>query len=39
MAGLKCDFALQPWLFTRAHRAGTESALMHTVKAMYPGLI
>jgi hypothetical protein len=38
MAGLKCDFALQPWLFTHAHRAGTESALMHTVKAMYPGL-
>src|SRR5262245_4783190 len=37
-AGLKCDFALQPWLFTRAHLEGTESAIKRTVASMFPGL-
>jgi len=37
-AGLKCDFALQPWLFNRAHPAGTESAMKRTIEAMFPGM-
>src|SRR5262245_29123735 len=36
--GLKCDFALQPWLFTHARPAGTEPALKRSVEVMYPGL-
>src|SRR5262249_23496577 len=36
--GLKCDFALQPWLFTRARPAGTEPALKRSVEVRYPGL-
>jgi lysophospholipase L1-like esterase len=36
--GLKCDFALQPWLFTRAHPAGTESAMRRSIEIMFPGL-
>jgi hypothetical protein len=38
-AGLKCDFALQPWLFTRAHPAGTEPALRRWWVAKSPGLV
>ena len=37
--GLKCDFALQPWLFTRAHPMGSEGALMRTIDGLNPGLI
>lgn len=37
-AGLKCDFALQPWLFTHAHPAGTESEMKRTIEVMFPGL-
>jgi len=37
-AGLKCDFALQPWLFTRAHLVGTEPAMKRTIESMFPGL-
>jgi hypothetical protein len=35
---LVCDFALQPWLFTHAHLAGTEAAMMRTFGSIYPGL-
>ncbi|MFZ1188554.1 MAG: hypothetical protein WAO16_06125, partial [Pseudolabrys sp.] len=38
-AGLKCDFALQPSLFTRSHLVGTESAIKRTVESMFPGLV
>jgi hypothetical protein len=38
-AGLKCDFALAPSLFTRAHPVGTEPALRRWWEAKYPGLV
>src|SRR5262245_27432281 len=37
-AGLKCDFALQPSLLTRAHLVGTESAMKRTFESMFPGM-
>ena len=39
ITGLKCDFVLQPWLFTRAHPMGSEAALMRTIDGLYPGLL
>lgn len=35
--GLRCDFVLQPLLFTRAHPAGPEVRLVQMFRRLYPG--
>lgn len=35
---LRCDFVLQPLLFTRAHPVGPELRLVRTFRRLYPGL-
>ncbi len=35
--GLRCDFVLQPLLFTRAHPVGPELRLVQMFRRLYPG--
>ena len=37
LVGLRCDFVLQPLLFTRSNLAGPEVQLVHTFSRLYPG--